>query len=624
MRRPAEPQEGAGGAYGAVPIATGAAASAEKQRRGARTIAAAVGAFCAVAACAYGVVAARRRSALIAAPLPCDWSRPDVVVVGGGAAGSVAAARLVDARLCVAVLEAGGPYRGRSAAFDRVWANANLDPPATRDALSPLDVPRLWGDVAAVGDLHWPIANAVIAKVLGGCGAHNAMLYVRATPDDVARWDCGGWDWESVEAEYDALAAHLPSRVAPSFEGDALAQAFLETATASGLGAVDDFNDAPARRGDVAGPFHVNVDARGRRASAYSSLLEPRLLSPRLRVVTGATVRRLIFDGGRCVGVEYGTEESPITSLAVGRRASVVLAAGALNTPRVLLASGVGPGGSVVDAPGVGRNLQDHPAVALTLELSTDAFFRDPGPLAAFLDGGDPARTLWASPGTSVGAFVRSRACGAGEPADLQLTLFSPGQSEPHLAELLDARARNRTVKNTALVTVALLRPDARHSVRLNASDVHGPPILARGPRNEAWYAPPRCPTCRTDTAWVEDGDADRLLDGVEIVRGLAATDPLRGAVAFVDGPPEAAARDDRRSWIRTRALANSHWVGTCAMGDDDADVLDGDLRVRGLANVVVADASAIPLVPNGNVHSTVLVFARRAAATLLGETKPR
>jgi len=325
------------------------------------------------------------------------------------------------------------------------------------------------------------------------------------------------------------------------------------------------------------------------------------------------------LDGGAAVAVEYATAEAPEASV-VGVARGVVLAAGALNTPRVLLASGVGPDGPAVESANVGRNLQDHPAVPLTLALTTDAFYRDPGPLDAFAGGGDPLASLWASPGTSVGAFVRSSACGADDDADLQLTLFSPGQSEPHVAELLPEGHRNRTARNTALVTVALLRPDARHAVKLNASDAYGPPILTRGPRDAAWHAAPRCATCRTDTAWVTDADAARLLDGVERVRALAETDPLRGAVAFVDGPPADGSRADRLAWIRARALANSHWVGTAAMGDGADAVVDAALRVRGLSNVVVADAAAIPRIPNGNVHSTVLVFARRAAATLLGE----
>ena len=150
--------------------------------------------------------------------------------------------------------------------------------------------------------------------------------------------------------------------------------------------------------------------------------------------------------------------------------------------------------------------------------------------------------------------------------------------------------------------------------------DVYGPPILRRGPRDAAWHLPPRCAGCRTDTAWVTDDDAARLLDGVERVRALAATDPLRGAVGFVDGPPADGSLADRLAWVRARALANSHWVGTAAMGDGADAVVDATLRVRGLANVVVADASAIPRIPNGNVHSTVLVFASRAADTVLKE----
>ena len=588
-----------------------------RRRHGVLAFAAlAVALSCARFGRALAAFASRRRT--------CDFDRPDVAVVGGGAAGSVVAARLAAERpgWCVLVLEAGGPYRGNSHELGAVWTEARVAPPGGDETpSSPLDVPRLWSDVGRVAALHWPIVNGVVARVLGGSGAHNAMLYVRATPRDVEAWNATGWTWPSVEKRYAALErlvggrngtsargfrGPVATRRAPCLASDALAAAWLAACGAAGLRRVDDFNADPTTRyANVAGPYHFNIDERGRRASAYAALLEPALGLANLKVVAGATARRVLVDEHRrAAGVEYAAPGGGV--VAAKARRAVVLAAGALNTPRLLLASGLG-------GPKVGEGLHDHPAVALELELRSDAFWRDPGPLATFFGarGGD---SLWASPGTSVGAFLRSSACDPREPADLQLTLFSPGQSEPHVDEL----GRGVwTARNTALVTVALLRPEARHRVVLDAADPYAPPVIRRGPRNASWYAAPRCEGCRPDTAWVTSADAAALLEGVDFLGTLARTEPLAAAVAFVDAPPERGT-DARHAWIRARSLANSHWVGTAAMGDRKDDVVDGDLRLRDEPSVVVADASAIPAIPNGNVHTTVLVVAARAAEALL------
>ena len=623
------------GAYGALPSAelptTTTRQPPRRERLACLRPAHVAAGLVAIAACAALAERARKFLAQPPAPPVCDWRAPDYAIVGGGPAGSVVASRLAkDGQHCVLILEAGGPYRGNPD-FGEAWDLGEIKETDRTKNPAPTDVPRMWSDVSRVDNLRWPITSAVVAKMVGGCGAMNAMIYLRGLPYDVARWNVSRWSWSGVSSAYARFerrldtrgrvarrgggpqrgwAGPLATRRAPLYEQDALAQAFLETCQAAGHTLVTDFN-AQTSRGNVAGPYHFNIDERGRRASAYASLLEPIQNAPNVKVITRATARRLRKDHGRGVGVEYVVDGDD-DAVVVRPRRGVALAAGALNTPRLLLASDLG-------GHRVGQNLHDHPVVPLKLRLSTEAFYRTPGPFAAFSENG--AETLWASPGTSVGAFLRSSKCEENAPADLQLTLFAPGQEEPHVDEVLADKEKSREffVKRDALVTVALLRPQARHSIELNVSDPYGPPLIRRGPQDPTWYQPPRCPEsfCRTDTAWVEDSDAAVLLEGIDFVARLTETPPLNGAVDVVDKPPPT---DDtaRLAWVRARALTNSHWVGTAAMGDRKDDVVDGDLRLRDEPSVVVADASAIPAIPNGNVHTTVLVVAARAAEALL------
>lgn len=460
----------------------------------------------------------------------------DVIVVGGGPAGSAVSAKLAKKR--VLVLEAGGGYRQDTS---DVWARFGATP-----AGDAVDVPRLWTAVTQTPRLHWDIPHALVAKLMGGCGAHNAMLYVRATRGDVDRW--GVWSWRRVLGAYDDV--RLATRVSPELGSDELADRFLQAANASGV-AVGDLDD---RTLDVAGPYLFNIDAAGRRASAYRTLLEP--LLHKVSVQTGAAVSRVLFRDATATGVEYVQNGKTYQA----RARAVVLTAGALNTPRILHASGL-------DNPGIGNNLQDHPVVALRLLLTA------PPPV---LHG---SRFL-SSPGLSVGAFLRSDA--ALVDPDIQLTLFAAGQAEPHVT--------NATVQSQALLTIALLTPDARHAVELNAK--------------------PAIHKC--NGSWVTDFDAQRLLAGVAAATRLVDVEPLRSFAIF--DPDSLPTEDDPIGWVHAHALTNSHWCGTAKAGHGPDAVVDANFRVASTNNLFVADASVIPTIPNGNTHSTVIALATMAA----------
>ena len=204
------------GAYGALPSAELPTTTTERPPRRERLAclrpAHVAAGLVAVAACT--VIAERARKFLAQPPAPpvCDWRAPDYVIVGAGPAGSVVAARLAkDNQNCVLVLEAGGPYRGNSD-FGEAWDLGEIKKTDRTKNPAPTDVPRMWSDVSRVDGLRWPITSAVVAKMVGGCGAMNAMIYLRGLPYDIGRWNVSRWSWSGVSSAYARFERRLDTR----------------------------------------------------------------------------------------------------------------------------------------------------------------------------------------------------------------------------------------------------------------------------------------------------------------------------------------------------------------------------------------------------------------------------
>ena len=516
----------------------------------------------------------------------------DYVVVGAGAAGCLLAGRLSeDEGASVTLLEAGGSDRalfvrlpaGFAKLFktDRDWAYFTEPEPH-------LDSRRLF----------WPRG-----KMLGGSSSMNAMIYIRGTPGDYNRWEqlgCEGWGFRDVlplfrKTERNARGASPfhggegPLHVNDLVLVNEVSRAFLDACAERGLPRNDDFN---GERQEGYGRYQVN-QRRGRRFSAVDAYLAPARGRKRLRVETAALATRLVFDGTRCTGVEY-VKEGKLHRAYASRE--VILAGGTINSPQLLLASGVGPADElrkldvpvVADSPGVGKNLQDH-VMAIGNWACTRSVTLDTAEgllnLLRFLIGGTGPLT---SNIAEVGAFLKTEPTRS-DP-DLQL-LFAPAWYVDH--GFVKPRGCGFSM------AAALLRPEARGEITLRCADVREPPrIVAR-------YL---------------SGERDRrtLIEGVKRMREIAAMNALASYRGTEHAPGEDVKTDDDLArWLKRSVETIYHPVGTCKMGTGADAVVDPRLRVRGIEHLRVADASIMPTIPGGNTHAPTLMIAEKAVAMI-------
>lgn len=504
----------------------------------------------------------------------------DDIIVGAGSSGAVLAARLSeDRRRRVLLLEAGPDY-----------ASVETTPRDLTDSTWISVARHDWGfraEAVKGRDVEFPRG-----KVTGGSSAVNATIALRGAPADYDEWASLGndeWAWERVlpffcvlEDDQDAGGAlhgrggPIPIRRWRDGELVPLQAAFRDVTRALGVPAVTDHNHPDARG---VGPWPMNQRERLRVSTAVAYLL-PARARENLSIRAGCLARRLVVDGGRAVGVEV--EQGGLPEVVRGRR--VTLAAGTIGSPAILLRSGVGPRTELaalgieplVDVPGVGANLIDHPLASVALV---------PRP-------GVCART---QPVVQIGA--RLTAPGSSEANDLQMFMVSHAD----LTEIPSAMALVGAPTVFA-VAVSLQRPRSRGRVSLVGPDPHAAP--------------------RIELNYLDDGeDMRRMVDGLRLAWRVAEHAAIRDSADRIAILTEEMMGVDEvvQGYLRMAVSTLYHPVGTARMGpaDDAGAVVDQYGRVRGLDGVRVLDASIMPNIPRANTNLTCIMLAERAAGWL-------
>ena len=527
----------------------------------------------------------------------------DTIVVGAGSAGCVLANRLsADPERSVLLVEAGG--KDRNPLFRLPMLMGRLFHSGIynwRYHTEP--VPELGGR-----SLYWPRG-----KVLGGSSTINGMVYVRGNRHDYDRWaqmGLSGWSYDDVLPAFRRSEGHIQREDAYHGTGGELTvcrargdnplfDTFIEAGRQAGWPVNDDFNGAEQ---EGFGRYDFTI-RRGKRCSTSTAFLRPIRHRRNLAIVTGCLVRRVVVDGGRASGIEVAQGAETRT---VHAEREVVLCGGTVNTPQILMLSGIGPGDElkrhgipvIHELPGVGRNLQDHVDCVIaytctqpiTLYRNLRADRLAGSVIAGMLFGCGIATTF----PYEAGAFLKSRAEMVAP--DIQVHFMPALENAANLHFPKPFRKPPLEETHGFSLRVGPIVPESRGWIGLRSADPAAPALI--------------------QPSYLQD-EADRrtTVAGIRMVREVIAQpafDAFRGR--------ELAPGDDLQSdeeltaWLRANAMTTFHPVGTCRMGQDPMAVVDARLKVHGIAGLRVADASVMPVITSGNTNAAAIMIGEKAA----------
>lgn len=502
-------------------------------------------------------------------------ARYDYVVVGAGSSGCAITRRLVDANASVALIEAGGSDDNPAIHDPGRWPelmNAGSDWAFATDPQEACEGRRI----------SWPRG-----KVLGGTSTMNGMVFIRGHRLDFDGWayhGCPGWSYADVLPLFKRLedfdggpsetrGTGGPVAVMSRYEPHPLLASLVGAVQEAGLPLNPDHNS-----GELDGVAFGQLTIRdGKRQTAWVAYLQPVRDRPNLRVYTGAQARRLRFAGTRCIGVEIKDDAG---DAVIEAEREVLLCAGAIGSPKLLLLSGIGPAEELsalgidvlVDLPGVGKNLHDH--------VIAPVIVSSPKPVPPRRPGLSQHHAHW---------FWRSRP-GLVVPDTQPVCFHFPLYWEPWM----------EGPEHGYTIVGGLIRPESRGALRLRSADPDAPLSLD-----------PRLLTC--------DADLEALAASVEQCREVARQPALAEWTKEELYPgPSVRTREDVRTYVRRTIASYHHQAGTCKMGSDELSVVDPELRVYGVDGLRVADASVMPFITTGNTNAPAFMIGEKASDLLL------
>jgi choline dehydrogenase len=533
----------------------------------------------------------------------------DYVVIGAGSAGCVVANRLsADPARSVLLVEAGGrdrhPLVQLPMLMGKLMHSRIYNWHYETEPEPELDGRRI----------YWPRG-----KALGGSSTINGMIYVRGNRWDYDRWSqmgLSGWSYEEVLPFFRKSEGHVQRR--DGFHGadgpltvtrargrNPLFQAFVEAGRQAGYPVNDDFNGAEQ---EGFGRYDFTI-RKGRRCSTAKAFLRPILGRPNLTVLTHALTRRILLEKGRAVGVELSVAGTP---RRVTARREIILSAGAVNSPQILMLSGIGDEAELrrhgiataQHLPGVGQNLQDHVDVCLVYEVTRPVTLyhdlRADRLARAVLQGALLGEGVATTFPYEAGAFLRSRP--GLEAPDIQAH-FMPALEKTanlHWPNLL--RRERVEEKHGITIRVGPVNPESRGRIALRSAEPADPPLI---------YA----------NYLQAEFDKRTAIAGVEMMREVMAQPAfadLRGR-ELAPGP-DVRSESQLRGWLKQAGGTTLHPVGSCKMGNDAMAVVDAELRVHGVAGLRVADASIMPIISSGNTNAPTIMIGEKCADLVLRE----